>query len=109
MPPLRTIVDFVSAPDKQFDSSEHVKYFVRLDSVIARGLVHEIKLEAWVGSEASKRELEKRMKVAERGLIMPPEGQHADVIVVSDRIQRFKQNLALGARKEMDWAVLDEV
>ena len=69
----------------------------------------KVVLKVWVGSEGSKKVLEEKMKAPEQASSGPPAGKHADVQVASDRVLRFREALALGVRKRMDWAVLDEV
>ena len=110
LPPLRMIVDLVSAPEEQFAISGHAASFVRRDGVISDSARKGINLKAWVRSAGSKKTLEEEMKRWELQIpFIPLKGKHADVQVVCDRIRRFRDDLALGANKGMDWAVLDEM
>ena len=107
LPPLRMMVDLVSAPEKQFAISEHADYFVGRSMLISGTASRGISLKVWVGSEGSKKALEEKMKASERNPTRPVE--HADVEVISERARRFRDDLGLGAWKAMDWAVLDDV
>ena len=101
------IVDLASEPDGSFAASELVASFVKEDIDQSRITPRMIKLKSWVRSEESKKAVEEEMKSWEHRLTRPWEGDHAVVEVIDERLDRFKEELALGARKDMDWAVLD--
>lgn len=108
-PPLRLTLDYGSIPEKQFAGSERAQHFVFLDLINSFEAERGFSLEVWVDSKRMKQTLEDGMKASQQGHIGPARRERGQVKVASERVLRFRDDLALGARKEMDWAVLNEV